>query len=357
MSIYSLDGTPVITPYDMDSPIGIAYDINGDVVSLSDWNPVDIHGKLTKSGTHLVDKKGKRFQLRGIGTHALLQYTNLHTLAMFQCLKNWGINCVRISTYLSNRTFKYSNNQMYVGYINAQADTIAEIEKIVGICVQLGMYCIIDWHTMSYDISNGNIMYQNDAVAFWDYFAQKYANVPNVLYELQNEPYGATAEAMGTYVKAEHDKILEYVTDPVMIVGAMSGSINNTINAVEAVGINDVFYSWHPYADDLSVYNIKQDPAYPTIISEWGNANVSGDADAEHGGDNPNVNGFMDDLFNIKLSNSTWKMTDQNHVFSVFKHRGELNSAYYANGFTANDLTAWGTLFFNKTLSYKALAP
>ena len=328
MSIYSLDGTPVITPYDMDSPIGIAYDIDGNVVTLADWNPVDIHGKLTKSGNNLVDKKGKVFQLRGIGTHALLQYTNLHTLGMFQCLKDWGINCIRISVYLSDKSFKYSDSQRYTGYINAQADTRAEIDKIVGLCIQLGMYCIIDWHTMSYDISDGDILYQQEAVAFWDYFAQKYADVPNVLYELQNEPYGATTEAMSAYVKAEHDKILEYATNPVMIVGAMSGSINNTINAVESAGIYDVFYSWHPYADDLSVYNFERAPTFPTIISEWGNANVAGDADADHGGNNPNVNGFMDSMFNYKISNSTWKMTDQNHVFSVFKYKGAINNPY-----------------------------
>lgn len=361
MSVYDVDGNELNALFSYTgSSLTNAYDKDGEIVFPSDWNPVALHGKLKKSGLYLVDKNNVQYQLRGIGTHALLQYTNLHTLNMVRCLKEYGVNCIRISAYLSNFNFKYSDGQSYQGYIAQPEATKSEIDKIVGYCIAEGIYCIIDWHTMSDDVSNGEIAYQTEAVAFWDYFAQKYADVPNVIYELQNEPFGASQANLGAYVKAEHDKILEYATDPVMIVGCLTGSITNTVNALTSVGINDVFYSQHFYDDDLSAFYSALSyfgNTYPSVISEWSNANVNGNADADSGGDNENVNGFMDRMYARKISNSSWKLTDQNHVFSVLKYRGALNSSYYSDGFTDSDLTAWGKLFFDNMRRYKQLAP
>lgn len=353
MSIYDVDGILLDNTYDINGfLLAGVYDVNGNYIS-ADWNPVAIHGKLRKSGNNLVDKNGNEYQLRGIGTHALLQYTNLHTLNMFQCLKNNGINCIRISVYLSDRKFNYSDGLTNYGYISHPTETKAEIEKIIGLCVQLGMYCILDWHTMQYEVTDGVIAYQTEAVDFFEYFAEKYANVPNVLYELQNEPYNASQASLSAYVKAEHDAITEYVSEPVMIVGSRGGAIENTIAYVESVGIYDVFYSGHFYADDMSVYNLSGWQNKPYMATEWSNASESGTAT----GDNTNVNGFMDMLYNYKISNMSWKLTDQTHVFSVLKNRGAINDSYYANGFTDDDLTAWGKLFFDNNRRYKQLAP
>lgn len=351
--IYDINGLPISYAYAVEGSVAISlYDINGDAIS-TEWNPVAIHGKLRKSGNNIVDKNGTEYQLRGIGTHAILQYTNLHTLPLFQCLKDNGINCVRISVYLSDRKFAHSDNITNLGYISHPTETKAEIEKIISLCVQLGMYCILDWHTMDYDVVNGVIQYQTEAVAFFDYFAGKYADIPNVLYELQNEPYNSSAESYASYVKAEHDKILEYVTNPIMIVGNKGGAMNQSENALISVGIDDVFYSGHFYADDMSIYQLLGWENNPYVASEWSNASEGSGAT----GDNPNVNGFMDLMYNKKVSNCAWKLTDQNHVFSVLKNRGAINSSYYSDGFTANDLTAWGALFFNNNIRYKQLNP
>lgn len=356
MSVYNIDGNIIDNVFDIDGNlIDNVFDVDGNYIS-TEWNPVALHGKLRKLGNYLVDKNSANYQLRGIGTHALTQYSNLHTLDAFQCLKDNGINCIRISVYLSDFSFKYSDGQRYYGYISHPTETKAEIEKIVNLCVQLGMYCILDWHTMSSEVTDGVIAYQTEAVDFFEYYAEKYANVPNVLYELQNEPYNASEGAEGslaTYVKAEHDAILQYVDDPVMIVGSRGGAINRTVACIESVGIYDVFYSDHIYSDDLSVYTFNGYGNIPYIMTEWSNASEAGTAT----GDNPNVNGFMDRMYAKKISNCAWKFTDQTHVFSVLKNRGSINSPYYANGFTTDDLTAWGTLFFANNRRYKTLAP
>ena len=41
------------------------------------------NGKLFKSGTDIVNSDGTIVELRGVGTHHLLQYNNLHTWEFF----------------------------------------------------------------------------------------------------------------------------------------------------------------------------------------------------------------------------------------------------------------------------------
>ena len=304
--------------------------------------------KLRKDGNNLVDAYGNIFQLRGIGTHSILQYTNLHTKSMFECLKNNGINCIRISVYLSDYSFKYSDGLKQLGYINAKEEHIAEIEKIIDLCVEVGLYAIIDWHTMSDEVVDGVIPYQEESVEFFEYFAQKYANIPNVLYELQNEPYNAVQDSLGAYVKAQRDAIVKYVENPIMIVGSRGGYFGNTVTYVESYGVTDVFYSQHYYSDSLTT-DVLGGKTMPFICTEWSNASEAGTAT----GDNADAcNAFMDYMYEHKISNCAWKLTDQTHVFSVFQNRGSINDTYYQNGFTDDDLTAWGKLFFDNNRKY-----
>ncbi|HET9912928.1 MAG TPA: glycoside hydrolase family 6 protein [Anaerolineales bacterium] len=52
-------------------------------------------------------------------------------------------------------------------------------------CVARQIYCIIDWHYIA-DYNNSTV--DTATRAFWNYVAPKYANVPNVIFELYNEP-------------------------------------------------------------------------------------------------------------------------------------------------------------------------
>lgn len=358
MSIYDIKKSVLTSAYDYNGKLlNTAYDISGNTIfsGVSDeyrlnHNNCIYRGKLRKSGNYLVDQYGDRIQLRGIGLHAILQYTNLHTKEAFESLKVYGINCVRISVYLSDYSFKYSDGLKQPGYISAPEETKAEIEKIVSLCVDLGLYAIIDWHTMSDEITDGVIPYRDEAVAFFEYFAEKYANTPNVLYELQNEPYNATQDSLGTYVKAERDAIAKYVDDPVMIVGSRGGYFKNTVTYVESYGVTDVFYSQHFYSDELTIDVFGGITSQvPFICTEWSNASEAGTAT----GDNADAcNAFMDYMYEHKISNCSWKFTDQTHVFSVLQNRGAINDSYYSNGFREEDMTAWGSLFFSNNYRY-----
>jgi endoglucanase len=54
-------------------------------------------------------------------------------------------------------------------------------------CVARQIYCIIDWHYIT-DYNNSTV--DTATRNFWNYIAPKYANTPNVIFELYNEPIG-----------------------------------------------------------------------------------------------------------------------------------------------------------------------
>lgn len=63
------------------------------------------------------------------------------------------------------------------------------LKPAVDYCIKKDIYCIIDWH--SFGDENGQ--YTSDRVnselrGFWSYVAPKFKNVPNIIYELFNEP-------------------------------------------------------------------------------------------------------------------------------------------------------------------------
>ena len=60
-----------------------------------------------------------------------------------------------------------------------------KIFAIADDCIEQGVYCIIDWHIHHPGFPS---YYLKDAKVFFDKMAKRYAGVPNILYEIANEP-------------------------------------------------------------------------------------------------------------------------------------------------------------------------
>ena len=62
--------------------------------------PVSEHGALSVKGSHLVDAKGKNFQLKGVSTHGIAWFPGYVNKNAFKSLRdNWGANTVRLAMY------------------------------------------------------------------------------------------------------------------------------------------------------------------------------------------------------------------------------------------------------------------
>ena len=111
---------------------------------ISDWilnrDNFKYRGKLKKNGKFITDKNNCKFEIRGVGLHHILQYTNVHNKLNFETLKYYGINCIRVSVYLEDYRFASSDNQLSYGYISHPTESKAKIEELVDYCTELNLY-------------------------------------------------------------------------------------------------------------------------------------------------------------------------------------------------------------------------
>lgn len=318
-------------------------------------------GKIIKNNLQIVDKNGVSIELRGIGTHIILAYTNMHTIEMFKSLKCFGINCIRISVYLEDRydssPASGGNSKLWQGYINSKEEQDAEIEKIVNYCTELGMYVILDWHVMSGGNGGGvNDLHETEAIEFFQKYSLKYSTYGNVLYEFANEPFQTEYSDLAHYVNNVRNVVVENVDNPVMFCGVgKGGGVVETYNALNQLGINDVFVSLHSYGTNISTaFETYRKQGIPVCSTEYGIGSESGettDAMAEMFVTN------MEYMHENAVPSIVWKLTDQEKTsnWGVFKLRDDTpNNGYYSYGgiIDSVDLSDKGKVIFKNFRKY-----
>ena len=343
--IYDVHGNAI-------SPKSTIYDIGGNPLNAGDYETYNINrdlyffrGKPAKQGKYLVGDDGKQLEIRGVGTHGLLQYANLHTLEAFRSLRSFGVNCIRLSVYLENYSFLNSDGILAYGYLSKPTETKAEIERIVNYCEQLGMYVLLDWHIYSWGAGYGTgIFHQTEATEFFTYFCNLYKDKPFVMYEIANEPNHTTTAETLPYITAMHTLIHSIVDDPIIIMGVCSDGMDVLHDTLSDNGMDDIFLSAHCYGESIDVerYRTWWDKDYPLFNSEWGNSQGSGDGDRV----DDRATALLKYYHQKKIPNSIWKFTDQKMTTALLKNRGSINDSYYSNGFTEADLSPNGTLYF-----------
>jgi endoglucanase len=261
--------------------------------------PVEANGHLQVIGNKLSNEAGKPVQLRGVALHGIQWMgwfyedpANLRAAAL-----DWGIDILRITVYV------YED-----GYLDnpelAPADFDAMIEGYVETCVDVGIYCILDWHVHH----PGNPLYYTEAAkAFFEKYSKKYGDLPNVLYEIANEPnptgYDRTVDGETmtvveprptpwTDIKSYADQVVPIIRtndpDGVVLVGTPSWSQLGFSENYSWQEIRDnpvlggnIAYVAHFYADghglDLLDYYKTAAAALPLFATEWSPAHYDGD--------------------------------------------------------------------------------
>lgn len=333
----------------------------GEYSNCIDRDSFSSRGKIIKNNLQIVDKNGVPIELRGIGTHIILAYTNMHTIEMFKSLKCFGINCIRISVYLEDRydssPASGGNSKLWQGYINSKEEQDAEIEKIVNYCTELGMYVILDWHVMRGGNGGGvNDLHETEAIEFFQKYSLKYSTYGNVLYEFANEPFQTEYSDLAHYVNNVRNVVVENVDNPVMFCGVgKGGGVVETYNALNQLGINDVFVSLHSYGTNISTaFETYRKQGIPVCSTEYGIGSESGettDAMAEMFVTN------MEYMHENAVPSIVWKLTDQEKTsnWGVFKIRDDTpNNGYYSYGgiIDSVDLSDKGKVIFKNFRKY-----
>lgn len=273
--------------------------------------PVETHGRLQVSGSKIVDKNGDAVTLRGMSLFWSQWSTSFYNGKNVDWLvKDWKINLIRAAMGVDGTS---------TGYMVDQAAEKARVDTIVNAAVKNGIYVIIDWHDHSANLRT------TEAKAFFGEMANKYKDVPNVIWEIWNEPLDTASwlTHIKPYAEAVIPEIRKYDTDNLIVVGTRAWSqrvddvIGNTITDP------NVAYTLHFYVGthgqplrDIADKAIQA--GLPLFVTEWGIWDAGYlMGDYTNSVDIDQVMAWMDWLKDRKISSAMWSVFDKDEPSAV----------------------------------------
>ncbi len=231
---------------------------------------VSERGRLQVIGTQLCGEDGKPIVLRGMSTSGYMWHPSLfEPLAVQELAERTGANLLRVAMYTGEGG--YLRNPWQADKMYAAMDAAIEND----------LYVIIDWHILS---EHNPMPLLDRAKEFFTATAERYADSPNVLYEICNEPNGDNVTWAGE-VKPYAEQIIpvirEYDPNAVILVGSPRWSTCVRDAADDPLEFENVMYTYHFYAGtngDADRDNIDYALAHgaPVFVSEWGTTDSTG---------------------------------------------------------------------------------
>lgn len=283
---------------------------------------VSRHGKLQVKGTYLCDKYGSKIQLRGISSHMLNTSALFITPESIRYLVNeFKIDVFRAAMYYDNEIF-FNNPQ----------DMISRVTNIVDICEKAGIYCIIDWHTIT---DKNPLKYKDYAKKFFEQMLDLYAKKDHVIYEICNEPNGDDVHwtnAIKPYAE-EMIPLIRAKADNVILVGTGTWSQDVHEPAEDPLPFKNIMYVFHFYAgshhQELRDRVEAAAKKIPIFVSEWGSTGNSGSGNF----DPVETAKWLKlcDKYKISTCNwSFWASTEESAILNVLKLKaGSLESGKF----------------------------
>ena len=291
--------------------------------------PYGDHGKLSVSGTQLVDKNGKTYQLKGVSTHGISWFPQYVSYDTFKYLRDeWGANVVRIAMYTAE----------YNGYCSGgnQNELKALVKKGVDAATELGLYVVVDWHILQ---DNNPWNNKDAAVAFFKEISSQYKNQDNIIYEICNEPNGGTSWGD---IKSYANEIIPVIRandpDAIIVVGTPTWSQDvDTASWDKITGYDNIMYTLHYYAATHKQW--LRDKAQTAInngcalfVTEFSICDASGNGAL----DKAEANLWLQFLNKNGISFIGWNLANKNESSSLF-----LSSCNKISGFADSDLSEW----------------
>lgn len=289
-----------------------------------------VNGALRVQGTQLVDKTGNPVQLRGISTQGIAWFPDYINEACFQQLhEEWQANVIRLSMYTAE----------YGGFCTGgDRDVLKQlIQDGVTYAENQDMYVVLDWHILS--DSNPN-MYLEEAKAFFQEMAGRYAESDHVLYEICNEPNG---DATWSDIKAYAEEVIPVIRsqdeDAVILVGTPNWSQFVDQAAADPItGYDNLMYTLHFYAathtDNLrSTMAQAVENGLPVFISEYGICDASGSGAI----DEIQADAWIESLDKYGISYIAWNLSNKEETSAMLQ-----SGCSKTSGFTPEDLSESG---------------
>ena len=289
--------------------------------------PVMVNGALKVKHGRIVNQNGVPPQLHGVSfSWSIWQGQKFYTPAVV----DWLASDFKISIMRAAMAVQPDS-----GYLQKPEMQVQLIQSVVDEAVKDGIYVLIDWHDHH---SNLHIA---QSKAFFAMMAKKYAGVPNVIYEIWNEPEAISWDTVRNYAMQIIPEIRKYDPNGLIIVGSSHWDQDVDIAAADPVtGFSNIAYSFHFYASDPNHQQQLRDKAdlaikkgLPLLVTEWGVGEASGDGKF----DEQEVNAWMQWLTKNKLSWTNWNITDKHETTALLLPGASVNG-----GWTTDQLTPAG---------------
>ena len=197
-------------------------------------NYVSYNGKLKIDGTDVVNEHNEKILLKGISTHGLHWFSDLYTKENISKLKDdFNINVFRIAMYTDEG-----------GYISNKSIK-NRVEEIVEYAKKLDLYVIIDWHILH---DNNPNTHKEEAKEFFKEMSTKYKDIPNVIYEICNEPNGSTTWDDVYNYADEIIPVIRENSENIIIVGTPTWSQDVDKAADKPLNYKNIAYALHFYS-------------------------------------------------------------------------------------------------------------
>ena len=279
--------SPIITPAPMTSAIS---------------GGVSQNGKLSVIGTQLSNQNGEPVVLRGMSSHGIHWFGSFTSFNAIKNSADYGANLFRVAMYTGEG-----------GYVSNKESVKQAAYKAVDNAIANDMYVILDWHILS---DGDPMQYVSDAVEFFAEASAKYAEVPNVIFEICNEPNGNVTWSGNVKPYAETViPVIRQNSDAVILVGSPTWSQDIDKAADDPLSFSNIMYTCHFYAGthgswlrDRIDYALSK--GAPIFISEWGTSAADGNGgvflseSAE----------WMDFLASRNISWANWSLCDKNET-------------------------------------------
>jgi len=301
---------------------------------LSAQTPVTRNGALSVKNGQVVNQYGLPPELRGLSfSWSIWQGRKYYNTDVVDWItKDFKVSLIRAAMAV----------QPAHGYMEEPDSQKQLIVNVVNEAIKKGIYVLIDWH------DHNGYLHIPQSKAFFAEMAQKYKGVPNVIYEIWNEPERVSWDTVKNYAVQVITEIRKYDSDNLIVVGSPHWDQDVDVAAANPItGFKNIAYSFHFYASDPNHQDqlrAKGDKAIqmglPLLITEWGVGEASGNG-AFDISENETWIKWMKEH---KLSWVNWNITDKDETTALLKPGASPNG-----GWTEDELTPDG-IYLRKLL-------
>jgi len=287
---------------------------------------VEKYGHLSVKGSYMVSEYGDTVQLRGMSLFWSQWMGSYYNADLVKWLRDdWKCTVIRAAMGVEMG-----------GYLENPDTEKMKVMEVVNAAISRGIYVIIDYH--SHEAQKNPLAAQR----FFSEMAKKYGNIPNIIYEVYNEPLQATSwnKDIKPYAEGVLAKIRAYDSTNIVVVGTRQWSQLVSEAAMNPIKDPKVMYTLHFYPgthkQELRVEAQKAlDMGIALFVTEYGTCDASGNSNFS-----PEETALWYEFLDAhKISYCNWSIADKAETASAI-----VPGASPYGGWADYDLTPSGQL-------------